>query len=417
VNVPPNRPPDAVVEEKTDANQALLYRLSGDWNPLHADPAFAKNFGFERPILHGLCTFGFAGRHVVAKCAPGGDPRLFKSIKARFAESVFPGETLVTEMWKESETRVVFTTKVKERGKVVISNAAVEFFAEVPKAAEKSTANPAPAEGGGAQLTRADVSAPPGGAPPANAAAPTSADVFTAIEDHIARNSDLVGRVGKTFVFKLVSPDSAWTVDVKSGKGAVAVGAIANPDVTLELADADFLAMTSGKADAMKLYMAGKLKISGDVMASQKLDFLRTIDPKQAAEAVAKKRGGATATASSPTAASSTPPATSAPTSAETFKKLAERLSQNPGLAKEVGVVLQFDVKSPDKSWVVDMTSAGAVREGTDSKATTVFRIADADLVALCKDPASSRDLYQRGKLRVDGDVRLAHKLGFLKDL
>jgi 3-hydroxyacyl-CoA dehydrogenase/3a,7a,12a-trihydroxy-5b-cholest-24-enoyl-CoA hydratase len=409
VNVPPNRPPDAVVEEKTDANQALLYRLSGDWNPLHADPAFAKNFGFERPILHGLCTFGFAGRHVVSKCAPGGDPRLFKSIKARFAESVFPGETLVTEMWKENETRVIFTTKVKERSKVVISNAAVEFFAEVPKALEKSTAKPAPAG------TR--VSAPPGGAPSTDAAAPTSADVFTAIEDHIARSSDLVGRVGKTFVFKLVSPDSAWTVDVKSGKGAVAVGAIANPDVTLELADADFLAMTSGKADAMKLYMGGKLKISGDVMASQKLDFLRKIDPKQAAEAVAKKRGGGTATASSGTTARSTPPATSAPTSTETFRKLAERLSQNPGLAKEVGVVLQFDVKSPDKSWVVDMTAAGAVREGTDSKATTVLRIADADLVALCKDPSFSRDLYQRGKLRVDGDVRLAHKLGFLKDL
>ena len=63
------------------------------------------------------------------------------------------------------------------------------------------------------------------------------------------------------------------------------------------------------------------------------------------------------------------------------------------------------------------MTGAGAVREGTDAKATTVLRIADADLAALCKDPSQAHELYQRGKLRVDGDVRVAHKLGFLKDL
>src|SRR5262249_6644553 len=62
VNVPPAREPDAIIEEKTSDSQALLYRLSGDWNPLHVDPAFAKAFGFDRPILHGLCTFGYAGR-------------------------------------------------------------------------------------------------------------------------------------------------------------------------------------------------------------------------------------------------------------------------------------------------------------------------------------------------------------------
>ncbi len=131
LNVPPQRAPDAVIEERTGEDQALLYRLSGDWNPLHADPGFAGAFGYAKPILHGLCSFGFSGRHVLeAFC--GGDGRRFKSIKVRFADTVFPGETLVTEMWKESDTRVVFRTKVKERDKVVISNAAVEFYTEVP---------------------------------------------------------------------------------------------------------------------------------------------------------------------------------------------------------------------------------------------------------------------------------------------
>lgn len=126
INVPPAREPDAVVEEKTDPNQTLLYRLSGDWNPLHADPEFAKSFGYDRPILHGLCTFGHVGRHVV-KAMLDNDPSRFKSIKVRFAGPVFPGETIVTKMWRESDDRVIVESSVKERGETVIRNAAVEF--------------------------------------------------------------------------------------------------------------------------------------------------------------------------------------------------------------------------------------------------------------------------------------------------
>lgn len=120
VYVPPKRAPDAVVEGKTTEDQAALYRLNGDRLPLHIDPEFSKVGGFKDPILHGLCSFGFSGKHILQTYGQ------FKNIKVRFAGTVIPGETLVTEMWKEGN-RVVFQTRVKETGKLCISNAGVEL--------------------------------------------------------------------------------------------------------------------------------------------------------------------------------------------------------------------------------------------------------------------------------------------------
>jgi multifunctional beta-oxidation protein len=120
-NEPPKRQPDEVVEEKTTEEQAVLYRLSGDYNPLHVDPAFAKMGGFKVPILHGLCFFGIAGKAVYQKYGP------YRNIKVRFAGTVLPGQTLVTEMWKEGQ-RVIFQTKVKETGKLAIASAAAELL-------------------------------------------------------------------------------------------------------------------------------------------------------------------------------------------------------------------------------------------------------------------------------------------------
>ena len=119
-NNPPARAPDVVVEEKTTEEQAVLYRLSGDYNPLHVDPAFAKMGGFKVPILHGLCFMGIAAKAVYAQFGP------YRNVKVRFAGSVLPGQTLVTEMWKEGN-KVVFQTKVKETGKLAIAAAACEL--------------------------------------------------------------------------------------------------------------------------------------------------------------------------------------------------------------------------------------------------------------------------------------------------
>ena len=122
----PERPPDAIEELKTLPNQAQIYRISGDYNPLHVDPEMAQMSGFKAPILHGLCSLGFSARGVLRAFA-GNDPARFKALKLRFSKPVMPGQTLIVEMWNTGENRIVFRTKVKETGKVAINNAFMEL--------------------------------------------------------------------------------------------------------------------------------------------------------------------------------------------------------------------------------------------------------------------------------------------------
>jgi acyl dehydratase len=122
--VPPARPPDLEVRYPTRPDQALLYRLSGDRNPLHSDPEFAKRAGFERPILHGLCSYGFSGRALLhAVC--GGDPARFRSMEGRFSRPVLPGDELIVSIWVDGR-EACFRTAT-QRGDVVIDQGRFTF--------------------------------------------------------------------------------------------------------------------------------------------------------------------------------------------------------------------------------------------------------------------------------------------------
>ncbi|KPK53546.1 MAG: hypothetical protein AMJ63_06035 [Myxococcales bacterium SG8_38_1] len=525
VNVPPDRTPDVVVEDAIPANQALLYRLSGDWNPLHADPDMARAFGFEKPILHGLCTFGYAGRRVLERFAPEGNPDFFKSIKVRFADNVYPGDTLVTEMWKHSDQRIVFQCKVKERDAVVISNAAIELFDELPKPKEKKkpagdalaagpiepTAadviaaanqflanNPGIAEkaqavfqlnlnepasvwtidlkagvarAGAATkpdatlelkdadyvslqkgdadpiklfstgklkvagdmmsvnklegllkmpfelvIARAEARAGGGGGAggpeePDEVVEATAADIIAAIDQYLKDKPAIAEKAQTVFQLQLSDPDSVWTIDLKGG--AAGPGDAAKPDVTLKLSEANYVALQKGEADAMKLFTTGKVKVAGDMMAVNKLELLGDMPFELVLEkAEARVRGGALA-APPPSA-----PKAYDPLAPKLFEALAKRLEEQPSLADEVGAVLQFYVRDPDSKWVVDLKNRPpALKTGETDGATTTISIADADLGELGSGEVTPRALFQKGKLRVDGEVKPAHRLNFLKGL
>lgn len=119
----PDRAPDSICDLPTTKNSALVYRLSGDTNPIHASPEIARAAGFEAPILHGLCTFGVAAHAVLKTCCDYRTNRM-RSLDLRFSAPVYPGETIRTEIWQDGDT-VSFRARVIEREVVVLNNGKV----------------------------------------------------------------------------------------------------------------------------------------------------------------------------------------------------------------------------------------------------------------------------------------------------
>ncbi|MGZ6248999.1 MAG: MaoC/PaaZ C-terminal domain-containing protein [Syntrophales bacterium] len=262
----PDREPDFVIEATPSPDQPLLYRLSGDTFGLHVDAEFAKMVGFEKPIMHGLCTYGFACRALMTSLTPS-KPEHVRRLACRFFQALYPGEPIKTLVWRTNEGMAVWRTINAITGDVVIDRGVFEY-GEVPSAAEGaggrehmtySTRDNLPTSG--IKEDRPAAEAETGGLSMVKAIFEKMPSVF---------NADAAQGVDVVFQFNISGEGGGdWYAEVKGGACKVEAGVHPNPTSTIKMDAADFVDMINGKLPAMQAFTSGKLKIGGDIMKSQ----------------------------------------------------------------------------------------------------------------------------------------------------
>ena len=245
----PNRQPDATVTQQTSHDQAALYRLSGDRNPLHIDLNVSMMAGFKQPILHGLCSLGFSVRHVLQTYA-NGDQNLFKAVKTRFVKPVVPGQTLQTNMWQEGN-RIHFQTSTVEENLPVLTGGYVDLKRTV-------SVQPIMNHLSGSKSLESDV-------------------LFKMMDEYAKANPEQVKKINGIFLYHILvkgKPQATWTLDMKKGEVYRGNPKSGKPDATLTLEDANMMQIALGKLTPQIAYIQGKIKITGNIMLTQKLTSL-----------------------------------------------------------------------------------------------------------------------------------------------
>lgn len=273
----PNRQPDVSVTEKTSIDQAALYRLSGDKNPLHIDPTFAAVGGFEKPILHGLCSLGFATRHIL-KAFCDNDVKKFQSVKARFVGPITPGQTIQTDMWREGN-RIYFQCLVKETGKATITGSYVDLVdslsQELGAGTENDPLTASAADGDEENFLLSDV-------------------VF----DEMGRRAKLLPNVcsdvNAVFQFEIIKNDKhavTWIFNLKHAPAEMYQGTYrgpGEPDCTVRIGDEDMVELGMGVLDPVRGFMSGRIKVTGNPLLTQRLNKLFELDSTDHMDGVIK---------------------------------------------------------------------------------------------------------------------------------
>ncbi|KJE92273.1 hypothetical protein CAOG_03275 [Capsaspora owczarzaki ATCC 30864] len=239
----------------------------------------------------------------------------------------------------------------------------------------------------------------------------------------IPENPDVVKKVNSIFQFNITKDGkevAQWTVDLKTGAGSVSKGAATAPNCTVTLSDDDFVALGSGKLQAQKAFMSGKLKVKGNIMLATKLEGIFKQYSKEAAAAIAAAQSGAAPAAPAAAPAAAGPATGSSASSAGLvsdglFAEIGRRVAATPALVQQVNVVYQFNITKGGKDaaqWTIDLKNgAGSVTKAAAAAPGCTITVSDEDFAALVAGTINPQKAFMSGKLKVKGNVTLATKL------